>query len=96
MFSKFIFGTHTGLCCCNESVNLAKFGHEGIVKFVNGVLRGAVRSKESIVYPDAEKDPRQYLALKEFHPDWLVKRWLKQFGFEGCRLCAALITSHRL
>lgn len=34
---------------CNESVNLAKkFGHEGIVKFVNGVLRGAVRSKESI------------------------------------------------
>ena len=51
---------------CNESVNLAKkFGHEGIVKFVNGVLRGAVRSKESIVYPDAGKDPRQYLALKE-------------------------------
>ena len=74
---------------CNESVNLAKkFGHEGIVKFVNGVLRGAVRSKESIVYPDAEKDPRQYLALKEFHPDWLVKRWLKQFGFEGAQaLC---------
>ena len=55
---------------------------------VNGVLRGAVRSKESIVYPDAEKDPRQYLALKEFHPDWLVKRWLKQFGFEGAQaLC---------
>ena len=77
---------------CNESVNLAKkFGHEGIVKFVNGVLRGAVRSKESIVYPDAEKDPRQYLALKEFHPDWLVK-----LVWKGCRLCAALITSHRL
>ena len=37
---------------------------------------------------DAEKDPRQYLALKEFHPDWLVKRWLKQFGFEGAQaLC---------
>ena len=55
---------------------------------MNGVLRGAVRSKESIVYPDAEKDPRQYLALKEFHPDWLVKRWLKQFGFEGVQaLC---------
>lgn len=55
---------------------------------MNGVLRGAVRSKESIVYPDAGKDPRQYLALKEFHPDWLVKRWLKQFGFEGAQaLC---------
>lgn len=74
---------------CNESVNLAKkFGHDGIVKFVNGVLRGAVRSKENIVYPDAEKDPKQYLALKEFHPDWLVKRWLKQFGFEEAQaLC---------
>ncbi|WP_293659714.1 16S rRNA (cytosine(967)-C(5))-methyltransferase RsmB [uncultured Phascolarctobacterium sp.] len=74
---------------CNESVNLAKkFGHTGSVKFVNGVLRQAVRSKESIVYPDAAKEPKQYLALKEFHPDWLVKRWLKQFGFEGAEaLC---------
>ncbi len=68
---------------CNESVNLAKkFGHEGIVKFVNGVLRNAVRNKDSVVYPDATKDSKQYLALKELHPDWLVKRWLKQFGFD--------------
>lgn len=74
---------------CNESVNLAKkFGHEGIVKFVNGVLRSAVRSKEQLVYPDADKEPKQYLSLREFHPDWLVKRWLKQFGFEGAQaLC---------
>lgn len=72
---------------CNESVNLAKkYGHDGVVKFVNGVLRGAVRSKTSIVYPDAEKDPKQYLALKEMHPEWLVKRWLKQFGFEDTQI----------
>lgn len=74
---------------CNESVNLAKkFGHPGIVKFVNGVLRGAVRSKEHIVYPDPEKEAKKYLALQEFHPEWLVKRWLKQFGEEETKaLC---------
>ena len=73
----------------NEAVEQCKtYATRRAAGLVNGVLRGAVRSKESIVYPDAEKDPRQYLALKEFHPDWLVKRWLKQFGFEGAQaLC---------
>lgn len=72
---------------CNESVNIAKqLGHEGTGKFVNGVLRNIVREKDNIVYPDKDKDPKQYLAIKEYHPDWLIKRWLKQFGFEGTHI----------
>ena len=74
----------------NESVNLAKrFGHPGIVKFVNAVLRSSVRQKATLDWPDAEKAPLQHLALKAYHPDWLLRRWEKQFGFADTeKLCA--------
>ena len=74
---------------CNQAVELAKkFGHVGTVKFVNAILRSAVRSPEKIVFPDANQNPQQYLALKYFHPEWLVSRWLGRLGFEECEaLC---------
>lgn len=70
---------------CNESTELAKAaGHLGTAKFVNGILRSAVRSKEAgtIVFPKYEDEPALNIALTEFHPEWLVKRWLQQFGVE--------------
>lgn len=61
---------------CNESVNLAKkFSHKGTDKFVNGVLRGSLRQKESLW-----EKIRQDVALRLCHPRWLVERWQKQFG----------------
>lgn len=74
----------------NESVNLAKkFGHAGIVKFVNAVLRSSVRQKESLDWPDAGTAPLKHLALTAYHPEWLLQRWEKQFGLEEtARLCA--------
>ncbi len=66
---------------CNEAVNLARhFRHEGTAKFVNGVLRGFLRNKDSIAFPDAEKYPADYLSLKLYHPRWLVKKWIKNYG----------------
>ena len=75
---------------CNQAVELAKkYGHAGTVKFVNGVLRNIARNLDNIKYPDKEKDPAKYIALKYFHPEWLVRRWLKKFGIESCeKLCA--------
>ncbi|MBP2646348.1 MAG: rsmB, partial [Firmicutes bacterium] len=68
---------------CNEAVELAKkYGHAGTVKFVNAVLRNAARNKEKAVYPDKDKKPVEYLALKYFHPTWMVARWLNRLGFE--------------
>jgi len=46
--------------------------------FVNGVLRNALRKRES-VDPLPEKDASS-LAEYYSHPQWLVTRWLKQFG----------------
>lgn len=76
---------------CNQAVELTKkYGHTGTVKFVNAVLRNAGRCPEKVVYPDAAAEPVQYLSLKYMHPEWIVRKWLKRFGFEAVEaLCKA-------
>jgi 16S rRNA (cytosine967-C5)-methyltransferase len=63
-----------------EAVEIAKKrGHKGIASLVNGVLRSIQReglpSLEEIV------DPIERLSIETSHPEWLVKRWVSQFGF---------------
>jgi 16S rRNA (cytosine967-C5)-methyltransferase len=68
---------------CNESAELArKHSHEGTVKFVNGVLRNISRSKEKLEYPDKEKDIVKYLSVFYSHPEWMVKKWVRDYGKE--------------
>ena len=67
----------------NEAVNLAKkFAHPGASGFVNAVLRSVIREPDRIRYPNFVKDPVRSIALRECHPEWLVKRWLDQIGPE--------------
>lgn len=74
---------------CNESVELAKkYGHEGVAKFVNGVLRTMVREPEKGAFPSGKGNATLQLALEEQHPEWLVRRWIKEFGYdEAKKLC---------
>jgi len=68
---------------CNESAELArKHGHEGTVKFVNGVLRNISRNKEVLQYPDKDKDAVRYLSVFYSHPEWMVEKWVKDYGRE--------------
>ncbi len=75
---------------CNESVELAKgFGHAGVAKFVNGVMRTMVREPEKGAFPEGKGNATIQLALTEQHPEWLVRRWIKEFGYdEAAKLCA--------
>ncbi|WP_037352771.1 16S rRNA (cytosine(967)-C(5))-methyltransferase RsmB [Selenomonas sp. FC4001] len=75
---------------CNTAVELTKkYSHAGTVKFVNAVLRTAVREPEKAAFPEGKGKATEGLALKSQHPYWLVKRWVKQFGFEEAEtLCA--------
>lgn len=66
----------------NEAVNLAKkFGHKGTIGYVNGVLRAIVRDKESFTTIDI-KDKAKYLSTKYSHPEYMIRRWLNDFGPE--------------
>ncbi|QDR80674.1 16S rRNA (cytosine(967)-C(5))-methyltransferase RsmB [Sporomusa termitida] len=89
MYQLFFLEKVPASAACNQAVELTKkYGHAGTVKFVNGVLRNAARSPEKIVYPDPDKQPVQYLALKYFHPEWLITRWVARLGAAACQeLC---------
>ena len=67
----------------NESVNLAKaMPHSGASGFVNAVLRSVLREPEKVRYPSLVRDPVRHIALREFHPEWLVRRWLQKLSVE--------------
>lgn len=74
---------------CNEAVELAKkYGHKGTAGFVNAVLRTAVREPEKAAFPEGKGKMTQNLALKSQHPEWLIKNWVKDFGYdETVKLC---------
>ncbi|TEB17909.1 Ribosomal RNA small subunit methyltransferase B [Pelotomaculum sp. FP] len=68
---------------CNEAAELARqYGHQGVVRFVNGVLRNVARRLGDIKYPALEENPVEHIALKYSHPVWLIKRWMEEFGLE--------------
>lgn len=75
----------------NEAVLIAKKNfHPGIAKFVNGLLRTIAREKDSLPWPDKEKDPAMHISLMYFHPMWMVKMWIDEFGIEETEaLCKA-------
>lgn len=89
MYQLFYLSKIPVSAACNEAVKLTKkYGHVGTVKFVNAVLRNAVRKPESVRFPARDNDPVRYLALTYFHPQWLIKRWVERLGIEDCEaLC---------
>ena len=70
---------------CNEAVKLAgKRGFSGLKGFVNGVLRNISRNLDRVEYPDEQKNPAEALSVRYSMPQWLVERFLKQYGQERC------------
>ena len=68
----------------NEAVEIAKRrGHKGIASLVNGVLRSILRV--GVRSLDEIEDEVERLAVATSHPQWLVERWVKSYGFEKTR-----------
>lgn len=69
---------------CNESVKLAsKFGNRGMAKFVNAILRGSIRRQAEFVIPTFEENKTAHLALTYHQQNWLIRRWLQDYGDEA-------------
>lgn len=74
----------------NEAVEIAKKrGHSGIASMINGVLRSVLREGENLSIPD-DLPTAERIALQHSHPQWLVERWIAQYGEETAEaVCAA-------
>ena len=75
----------------NEAVKIAhKRGFYNLKGFVNGVLRAVARGLDGVVYPDPRENPVLYLSVMYSVPQWIVEKWVRQFGFETTeRVCAS-------
>ncbi|MDQ1146757.1 16S rRNA (cytosine967-C5)-methyltransferase [Bacillus sp. SORGH_AS 510] len=76
-----------------EAVDIAKKrGHKGIASLVNGVLRSIQR--EGLPSILEISDPNTRLAMETSHPEWLVTRWVNQFGYEKTKeMCEINLTA---
>lgn len=75
----------------HEAVDCArKLGCKSSASFVNGLLRGILRGKDNIRYPDPKSKPAAYLALRYSFPRWMMADWVKRWGFAAAEaLCRA-------
>lgn len=76
-----------------EAVEIAKKrGHKGISSMVNGVLRNIQR--KGLPSLDAIENETERLAVETSHPQWLVERWVNQFGHEKTKeMCEINLTA---
>lgn len=54
-------------------------------KLVNAILRNLIRNKDSIPFPDKENEFEKYLSIVYSHPEWIVRRWINNFGLENTK-----------
>ncbi len=74
----------------DDAVDLTRAARRGSAAgFVNAVLRGTLRQRRRLPFPERPADGENraaamaYLAVTHSHPDWLVNRWLDRYGFEA-------------
>lgn len=54
----------------------------GTDKFVNAILRRAVRERDGLPWPDRGRGLVEFLTIYYSHPRWLVELWLNELGEE--------------
>lgn len=65
---------------CNDAVELTRrFRREKMSGLVNAVLRGLVRDRSRIVYPE---DPAEFLSVRYSFPRWLVDLLIDEYGMD--------------
>lgn len=78
----------------HEAVEIAKTrGHKGIASLVNGILRSAQR--QGVPSIDQIEDETKRLAVETSHPVWLVRRWIKAYGYETTAGMCRANTTHK-
>src|SRR3989339_2064907 len=66
----------------NSYVELIKRFDKKAGGFINGILRNFIRKRGEISFPDIKKNPVEAISIKYSHPEWMVARWIKNYGVE--------------
>ena len=75
---------------CNEAVKLSKqYGFGALSGFVNGVLRTIGREGKEKLKLGMEASAEEGLCLKYSVPVWLIRQWVRDYGFETAKKIAA-------
>lgn len=70
--------------CVNEAVNMARRKvNTSMARVTNAVLRRFLREKNQLTYPPLD-DP-SYLAVYYSHPEWIIVKYLDEYGWELSR-----------
>ena len=74
----------------HESVELVKQARKrSAVSFTNAVLRKLAGPKGSAISAIAASRTSPQLAAQSAHPEWLVERWIREFGFDpAVKICS--------
>lgn len=81
----------------DESVKLAhRYGHAGVAKLVNGVLRNLDRKRGELTPPEFATAPVEALESRYSLPGWLARRWHGAYGDAAETLGAWSITPPQL
>ncbi|MDD3022632.1 MAG: 16S rRNA (cytosine(967)-C(5))-methyltransferase RsmB [Syntrophomonadaceae bacterium] len=71
--------------CVNDAVELtAQRSNRNLAKVCNAVLRNIIRNREKLAYP--QEGSLEYLAVFYSHPEWMVKYFLDNYGYEHTEL----------
>jgi 16S rRNA (cytosine967-C5)-methyltransferase len=55
---------------------------KGAVSFTNGILRTVNRDIAQVKFPSFDKNPKRYLSIKYSYPEWIVEKFIGQYGIE--------------
>ena len=74
----------TNLCVqlCTE------LGMPGLKGVCNGILRNLIRNKDSLVFPDPEKEPDKAASIRYSVPEWIVRKLRADYGDEAEQIMA--------
>jgi 16S rRNA (cytosine967-C5)-methyltransferase len=48
--------------------------------FIKRTVEAVIKNKDTVIFPDKEKDHIEYICSYHSHPRWIVEKWLKELG----------------
>ena len=65
----------------NNAVALVSSYDKGrFTGFVKRTVEAVIRNKNSVIFPDKEKDLMEYISIYHSHPRWIVEKWSREFN----------------